>query len=87
MLYRVFNTQEEVFQANQNWITARANAGIRDTRLGVEVTPQITTCWDMGLMMLDGRYACQVPDMFSDAFVGLELELSDEQLVILGEDI
>ena len=81
MTYIVFDTQEQVCEANQRYKTARANAGIHDTRNGVPVEPEITTCWDMGREMLDGRFACQVPDLFYTEFVGgigVELELTDE---------
>jgi len=80
MLYRVFNTQEEVCQANQSWNQARNLAGIHDKLCcGQIVNPQITTCWDRGREMLDGRFACQVLDMFGDEFGGIEMELSDEE--------
>lgn len=90
MTYIVFDTQEEVCLANQNWNTARANTGIHDMRNGVPVDPEITTCWDIGREMLDGRFACQVPELFYDEFIGeigVELELTDEDFPTIEEII
>ena len=87
MLYRVFNTQTEVDEANQRWMNARNLAGICDTKQGTEINPEITEKWDDGEVMLDGRIACQVPNMFVDEFGGLELELTevDFPVVDVGE--
>ena len=86
MLYRVFNNETEVSEANARWIEARHNAGITDKKLGVCVEPQITNAWDSGKIMLDGRIACLVPTMFSDEFGGLESELTSEDFPAIEEE-
>ena len=82
MLYRVFNTQTEVDEANQRWIIARNLAGVHDTKQGTELDPEITQKWDDGKVMLDGRIACQVPTVWADEFGGLELELGENDFPI-----
>ena len=78
MLYRVFNTQEEVNTANSLWLQYREDNNIHDAIGDVEVEPQITTCWDMGRLMLDGRIACAIPQYGCCENMGITLEL-DEQ--------
>lgn len=77
MLYRVFDTEIEVAEANGIWLGKRWEAGERDKKLGIPVDPQVTEGWDYGKVMLDGRIACQVPVRWADEFGGLELDLDD----------
>ena len=78
MLYRVFNTHTEVAEANGRWLYARSQAHESDRKQGVPVNPQITSAWDYGMEMLDGRIACQVPTYWAVDFGGLELDLTDD---------
>lgn len=86
MLYRVFDTQQDVENANANWMQARSNAGIRDCKLGIPVTPEITQIWDLGRELIDGRIACQIPTMFTDQFGGIEEEVSKDMFVGYTEE-
>lgn len=83
MLYRVFNNQEELDIANQNWITVRRNANIYDIHNGQSVTPSITCRWDNGRLMKDNRIACQVPTEWAEAFGGIEEEHTEEDFPII----
>lgn len=87
MLYRVFNNQAELDQANANWMQARANAGVHDCKLGAPVDPETTARWSTGKEMLDGRLACPVPDNWADSFGGLELELTDEDFPTVESEV
>ena len=82
MLYRVFNNETELAEANGLWIGKRWEAGERDRKLGIAVDPQITEAWSEGKVMLDGRIACQVPGRWADEFGGLELELTSEDFPV-----
>jgi len=89
MNYIVFNTTREVAEANGRWIYARAMAPEYDKKLGVPVNPQITSAWDYGKEMLDGRIACQVPNLWVDDFkngVGVEMELTEEDFPEVVEE-
>ena len=87
MLYRVFNSQQEVDEANVRWLTARHNAGVFDTKQGNIVNPEKTSGWDRGKLMLDGRIACEVPDNWKDEFGGLELELTEEDFPAIDSEV
>ena len=75
MRYRIFDTDIECAEANGLWLLARMESPEFDRCLGVVVGPQITSAWDYGKVMNDGRIACQVPTMWADEFGGLELNL------------
>jgi hypothetical protein len=87
MLYRVFNTELEVAEANGRWLFYKDKAGIHDKKMGQVVNPQITSAWDYGREMLDGRIACQVPEMFADEFGGEEIELAEDDFTIVETEI
>ena len=90
MLYIVFNTQEQLNQANVRYMQARADAGIHDTKQGIELEPEVTSRWSNGREMLDGRLACPVPDKWVTEFKGedgIELELTDEDFPVIEEVI
>jgi len=79
MNYIVFDTHKQVAEANGRWLYARSQAPEYDRKLGVSVNPQITSAWDYGKEMLDGRVACQVPALWKTEFmngVGIETELT-----------
>ena len=77
--YMVFDTQREVSEANGRWLFARSQEPVYDTRKGVPIDPQITSAWDYGRIMIDGRIACAVPKKWASDFGGVELELDDTE--------
>ena len=87
MLYRVFDTQEKLDQANARWMQARTEAGACDCRMGNPVDPQVTNAWDNGRVMLNGKIACQIPDRWADEFGGTETELTDSDFPVIEEVI
>ena len=72
MNYRVFNNQEELDNANLNWINA--SGGLNPDN--------VTKCWDTGILTNDGRIACQIPTKFADVFGGQELELTEFDFIM-----
>jgi hypothetical protein len=87
MLYRIFNTQVEVDDANSKWMETRRLAGIRDCNLGSPINPEITKGWDAGRILLDGRIACQVPSLFTLEFGGIEEEIEENMFVEYADDM
>ena len=87
MLYRVFDTQVELDEANERWMEARSNAGVCDCRMGNPVNPQVTNAWDNGREMLNGKIACQVPDRWATEFGGVEMELTDGDFPVSEEEV
>jgi len=87
MLYRVFSTKTEVAEANGRWLMAKYEAGAHDKKMGQVVNPQITSAWDYGREMLDGRIACRVPKYWDDEFGGEELELSEEDFPAIEREV
>jgi len=71
MLYRVFNNQIELDEANCRWINASGTLDADD----------ITKKWDDGRQMKDGRIACQIPTIYALEFGGLEIELEEDSFV------
>lgn len=86
MLYRVFENETAVAEANGRWLYARCRDGECDKLLDLPANPQITSAWDYGKSMLDGRIACMVPNMWDTEFGGLELELDSSDFPV-EEDI
>jgi hypothetical protein len=87
MLYRVFNTEIEVAEANGRWLYAKSKAGVYDKKMDQVVNPQITSAWDYGREMLDGRIACQVPEYWDDEFGGEELELTEDDFPVIESEV
>ena len=90
MIYIVFDTETECAEANGLWLLARMELPEFDRCLGVVVDPQITSAWDYGKVMLDGRIACQVPEQFKTEFmgdVGIEMELTEDDFPIVETEI
>ena len=81
MLYRVFNNQTELDEANVRWIAARDANDTHDICNGVIVNPCVTIKWDDGRLLNDGRIACQIPTTWVAEFGGLELELSEDVFI------
>ena len=80
MFYVIFDNVNQVRVANVKWINARRLAGIRDTKGGKPASVEITTAWDNGRIMNDGRIACQVPSQWTFEFI------QDREVVALSED-
>jgi len=85
MLYRVFNNETEVAEANGLWLMARYQAGVTDNKNNKAVDPQITSAWSYGKTMKNGKIACTVPDNWADKFGGIEQELTDDDFEIVSE--
>ena len=85
MIYRIFNSQSEVDAANLRWVARRNEEGIQDVLCGIKLLDSITTGWDSGRLLNDGRFACQVPDVFAEEFGGYEEKIDDIELVISKE--
>jgi hypothetical protein len=73
----------EVSKANGRWLYARNLAHEYDRKMNVIVNPQITSAWDYGKVMLDGRIACQVPLKYGVEFGGIEIELMKSDFPIV----
>lgn len=85
MIYRIFNSQSEVDAANLRWIEKRSKDGIHDVLCGIELLDNVTTGWDSGRILNDGRFACRVPDIFAEEFGGYEEEIDDISFVVSKE--
>jgi hypothetical protein len=88
--YIVFDTEEQMAEANGRWLLARYEAGIRDCRCSDPVDPQITSAWDWGKAMLNGKLACQVPKQWKVEFMGntgVQIELTEDDFPEVIEEI
>lgn len=75
----IFDRESEVRIANRKWVNARRLAGVRDTKKGKPVGVEVTTGWHNGIIMLDGRIACLVPDKFTFDFI------EDKEILFLDD--